>query len=142
MFELIPRFVHEEPTVTLALTYLSGDHLSNENRIKSAYKALVRRWLRTVASERQNHFCCYCGRETNDIVDHDMQATLDHLVPVSKGGQDTLENSVMACAKCNRKRGNENAEEFWEKRQRDFAGKNRRGNRMAGPSFEVCSYTA
>jgi hypothetical protein len=37
--------------------------------------------------------CAYCG-ETSDL-------TLDHIIPLSKGGPDLPENIVQACKKCN-----------------------------------------
>lgn len=41
--------------------------------------------------------CQYCGRK-NDL-------TLDHVVPQSKGGPNTWENLVTACAPCNTRKG-------------------------------------
>lgn len=142
MYDLLPRYIHTEPTMTLAPTLLPSEYEGNQGKAENIYRALIRRWLRTVASERQNHICCYCGRETNDIPEDNLQATLDHVIPRSLGGQDTLDNTVMACAKCNRSRSSQDVERYWIKRQKDFAGNNRRGNRVAGPSFEVCSYAA
>jgi 5-methylcytosine-specific restriction endonuclease McrA len=37
--------------------------------------------------------CIYCGAEGN--------LTLDHIVPISKGGQNCLENVTVACMACN-----------------------------------------
>jgi len=37
--------------------------------------------------------CFYCKRE-NDL-------TIDHVIPISKGGQNTLSNIVPACSECN-----------------------------------------
>ena len=36
-----------------------------------------------------------------------MQLTLDHVVPISRGGETTWENVVTACKKCNNKKGNQ-----------------------------------
>ena len=41
--------------------------------------------------------CCYCGREE--------KLTLDHLVPVSRGGSDAIVNIVWACQSCNSSKG-------------------------------------
>jgi len=46
--------------------------------------------------------CAWCGR-TLCFVD----ATVDHLVPRAFGGRTTLDNVVIACAPCNRRRGAE-----------------------------------
>jgi 5-methylcytosine-specific restriction endonuclease McrA len=47
---------------------------------------------------RDNHKCQYCGRS-------DLTLTVDHVVPVSRGGEDTWENLVCACVHCNNKKG-------------------------------------
>lgn len=44
--------------------------------------------------------CFYCGR-----VIAFKEATIDHIVPKSKGGSWRLENLVLACRKCNRIKG-------------------------------------
>lgn len=43
--------------------------------------------------------CAYCGRS-------DVPMTVDHVVPLSKGGQHEWENVVAACKTCNSKKGN------------------------------------
>ena len=47
---------------------------------------------------RDGHRCQYCGRP-------DLSLTVDHIVPVSRGGEDTWENLVCACVACNNKKG-------------------------------------
>jgi len=41
-------------------------------------------------------YCVYCGNE-DDL-------TVDHVVPISKGGENTLSNVVPACSDCNNKK--------------------------------------
>jgi len=48
--------------------------------------------------KRDNHKCAYCGRS-------DLPLTIDHIIPKSKGGDDTWENLVSACMPCNNKKG-------------------------------------
>lgn len=50
---------------------------------------------------RDNYTCQYCGCAVTAKT-----ATLDHVVPVSHGGQTTWENSTTACAPCNSSKGN------------------------------------
>lgn len=45
--------------------------------------------------------CSYCGKHV-----HENSLTRDHIIPVSKGGQDTWSNVVAACKKCNSAKGN------------------------------------
>ena len=48
---------------------------------------------------RDGHTCQYCTH-TSEIL------TLDHVIPRSRGGQDTWENLVVACNRCNVRKGN------------------------------------
>jgi 5-methylcytosine-specific restriction endonuclease McrA len=47
--------------------------------------------------KRDNHTCQYCGSKKS--------LTIDHVIPRSRGGQDTWENMVVACSSCNTKKG-------------------------------------
>jgi 5-methylcytosine-specific restriction endonuclease McrA len=42
--------------------------------------------------------CVQCGSNKNP--------SIDHIIPVSKGGHDGLENLQVLCSKCNCKKGN------------------------------------
>jgi 5-methylcytosine-specific restriction endonuclease McrA len=50
---------------------------------------------------RDGYKCQYCGIDVNRRT-----ATLDHLIPVSKGGKSVWDNAVCACSKCNSHKGN------------------------------------
>ena len=53
----------------------------------------------------RDHFACqYCGAKTNDL-------TIDHVIPSSRGGNDTWDNVVACCQKCNVKKGNRTPKE-------------------------------
>ena len=54
------------------------------------------RFSRSNVHLRDNGECQYCGISVDRKV-----ATLDHVMPVSKGGKTTWENCVTACAPCN-----------------------------------------
>lgn len=56
---------------------------------------------------RDGYSCHYCDIETDDDT-----RTLDHIVPVSKGGEHTEENLVVACRSCNSKKGTKDYLEF------------------------------
>jgi len=60
---------------------------------------------RTVLA-RDNYLCQYCG----DIPPR-QQLTIDHVLPRSRGGKTTWENVVVACQKCNGRKGNRTPEE-------------------------------
>ncbi len=48
---------------------------------------------------RDNYTCQYCGHTAE-------QLTLDHVIPRSRGGNDSWENMVAACVRCNVRKGN------------------------------------
>lgn len=56
--------------------------------------------------EQSNHRCVYCGRDLCVDFETFMIAHEDHLVPLSKGGADSPENIVIACAVCNALKSN------------------------------------
>ncbi len=70
----------------------------------------VRVPFRKVELSRRNIFrrdrfqCQYCGRRSTAF-------TIDHVIPQSRGGEDTRENLVTACIPCNAKKGNRTPEE-------------------------------
>lgn len=49
---------------------------------------------------RDKRICQYCGQEPP----YD-EITIDHVIPKSRGGQTTFNNCVLACSKCNLKKG-------------------------------------
>lgn len=51
--------------------------------------------------ERDDFTCCYCHEKFNVG-----ELTIDHVVPQSKGGEDTYRNLVTACLECNRQKSN------------------------------------
>lgn len=59
---------------------------------------------------KQNPFCNYCNIPLN----HE-NATLDHVLPRSKGGSNKQDNIVLACKKCNSKKSDMSAEKFLKK---------------------------
>ncbi len=46
--------------------------------------------------EIDSEYCYYCGRKLNN-----QNRTYDHVVPVAKGGKDTIDNLVACCNDCN-----------------------------------------
>lgn len=56
--------------------------------------------------KRDNYECVYCG------CDNFKTLTLDHVIPQSKGGQNTFENVVTACRKCNGEKSDLSLEEW------------------------------
>ncbi len=63
--------------------------------VKIPYRAKIRFSKRAVFA-RDKNTCQYCGKPGN---------TIDHVYPRSRGGENTWENVVLACEKCNFKKG-------------------------------------
>ena len=58
---------------------------------------------------RKETRCFYCGCELNDS-----NRTLDHFIPLCRGGANIRENVVACCFGCNNKKGTKTYEEFME----------------------------
>ena len=64
--------------------------------------------------------CCYCGvtmtfkrgRTAEGIAPH--RATLEHLLPISRGGSHTFDNADLACHSCNTRKNNKTVDEFMQ----------------------------
>lgn len=56
--------------------------------------------------ERDRNTCQYCGSKLKTD-----ELNIEHIMPKSRGGQNTWENLVAACIDCNRKKGNRTPEE-------------------------------
>ncbi len=63
-------------------------------------RAAISAKLRFEILKRDSNTCVYCGRKSPDVVLH-----VDHVVPVARGGTNTLSNLVTACEDCNRGKG-------------------------------------
>lgn len=61
--------------------------------------------LRNAVIERDGHACAYCG-------DTDAQLCADHVVPLSRGGTNDIENLVCACIPCNSSKSDRLLEEW------------------------------
>ena len=61
---------------------------------------------RQLLSEAQNHRCCYCHVQFSEDTKSSYNATFEHIIPKSRGGNDDFMNLVVACYGCNSLRGN------------------------------------
>ena len=83
----------ECPTVVRFVTGVIAAKLRLENKNKRPTKKML--W------HRDNGMCQYCSKKVTTS-----SATIDHVVPKSRGGPHTWDNLVIACTKCNSKKGN------------------------------------
>jgi len=70
---------------------------------KPQYKG---QWIRTEKRHaiylRDGYKCLYCNKNLIDV--HVQQRTLDHVIPLSKGGTNDPSNLVTCCKLCNNKK--------------------------------------
>tara|TARA_A100001391_G_C4878242_1_gene227357 strand:+ start:49 stop:549 length:501 start_codon:yes stop_codon:yes gene_type:complete len=77
-----------------------------------ALKTIVKFRFTTVACNRQNviwrdnNQCQYCANYFPSD-----KLTMDHVIPKSRGGQNTWENLVASCMRCNQKKGSRTPKE-------------------------------
>jgi len=79
------------------MTYIfaSEEHIKREKaKVKAAKKAAW--WVRKCAAG----LCHYCGQKFKF-----QELTMDHIVPLARGGTTTPGNTVPACRECNKKKG-------------------------------------
>ena len=68
--------------------------------------------IRSYLFKKYNGQCVYCGAKAEEI---------EHIVPKSKGGTDSLYNLVIACKKCNKLKGKLSLKEFGKTMNKDFS---------------------
>ncbi len=76
----------------------NGDVHYNDHHVPSVCNRLLFR--------RDRNICMYCGDQFGVE-----KLTRDHIVPRSRGGQETWTNLVAACRRCNQRKGNQTPEE-------------------------------
>ena len=81
-------------------------NLDTSGRSNKTLSAQVRKGIKpSVRFEvlRRNKFCCtYCGKAAVD----GYKLVIDHILPVSKGGTNDIENLTSSCEECNIGKGN------------------------------------
>ena len=72
------------------------------------WSSSIREWIR----ERENpDICIYCG--SNE------KLTVDHMIPLSRGGPDHPDNAVWVCGRCNSSKGDKRLYEYFSLEKRN-----------------------
>lgn len=85
--------VSPEQAVKMSLAPPAG---LEKTKRKGSYKSAKKRLF------KKSKICCWC----NDPLTLE-KATVEHIVPLSRGGLNNANNMKLACKGCNQKRGNE-----------------------------------
>ncbi|GIR42240.1 MAG: hypothetical protein CM15mP53_01560 [Ectothiorhodospiraceae bacterium] len=80
--------------------------IATKNYSKASYKDYTPPLTNRTLFQRDAKTCMYCG-ETFAVKD----LSRDHIIPLSKGGEDKWMNSVTACKRCNNQKGNRTPEQ-------------------------------
>jgi len=75
-------------------------------KIKCRPNIRARRNFRKLWQKFYGFYCAYC------TVDCSEKPTIDHIIPLCKGGGNTKDNMVIACYNCNRLKGSKLVTEF------------------------------
>jgi 5-methylcytosine-specific restriction endonuclease McrA len=95
-------------TARWRIAHPEAKRASEARRRVRKYQGVVEDFLDTEIFERDNYICGLC----NEVIDrefpsrHPMSVTLDHILPISKGGHHTRANVQAAHFVCNMRKGN------------------------------------
>lgn len=95
--------------------FLSGDQAHITRERKKAQELKRSQWWKNILGKG---LCHYCGQKFPPA-----QLTMDHIVPVARGGTSTKGNVVPACKKCNQEKKLTTPVEEALKKIRDDEGK-------------------
>jgi len=85
---------------------------ANHRRRSKQKEAFVENVQHTVVFDRDNWICQGCGIECPKEANYPAKdsATLDHIIPLSKGGEHSYANTQLLCLSCNSTKGNRELE--------------------------------
>lgn len=84
----------------------SEDYLYN---LQSLSSAEAKRMWRKQIKEMWNYECAYCGS--------DEELTIDHIIPIHRGGLNHTRNVLCSCKKCNSDKGHEEMVDWYERQE-------------------------
>ena len=103
------RINHEKELEYMKNYFKTESGKANHQRAKIKRQIIMGNIINTLTSEEwldilkeHNYRCAYCGID----FDENNLPEKDHIIPISKGGNNTKENVVPACRSCNAKKGN------------------------------------
>ena len=91
--------------------------------------------LREEVFKRDGYKCCVCGKTEKDGV----RLEIDHIIPVSKGGQSTISNLQTLCSSCNAKKNTMDNDSFIKKsiKEKLIAFRKKRSKELNIPAYYI-----
>lgn len=100
--EHVKRWAKENPKKVLAQS-----HLKRARKMRAIGKYSEEEFFSLC--DEFNWKCCYCDKELSKDT-----ATVDHAIPISKGGSNFIENILPACRSCNSSKNNKDLYEWFK----------------------------
>ena len=107
-----------------AIIKRTDDPLIFEKDETGVLKAIVRKSQRVVSGavqqqiwHRDGYQCMFCGKKIPQV-----QLTVDHFVPLEKGGANDPSNYLSCCRACNKHKGNQDPEAYCMEHNYDYLG--------------------
>jgi hypothetical protein len=77
----------------------NGEIIINQHNKNSKLRKNINNSLRFDIFKRDNFKCIYCG--SSPAINNNTQLEVDHVIPVSKGGDNSISNLKTICKECN-----------------------------------------
>ncbi len=93
---------------------IASNEIPKHKRADRKTRRLIKLKLRAIYPNK----CMWCGVELTMKFGRRNTSTVDHIMPISKGGSNSIGNQVLACHNCNSARGDMTITEFalWAER--------------------------
>jgi 5-methylcytosine-specific restriction endonuclease McrA len=74
----------------------------------------IKQTIRKKIVKKKGNLCCFCRKSMKKS-----ETTLEHVVPISKGGTNAQRNLKLSCSGCNNQRGDMDFDEFMAIKMRE-----------------------
>lgn len=81
----------------------NNTHFERINTAESIQEMRERQFIKRQLINSRGNICAICGKPITNMND----ITIDHIIPLSKGGMTTLENCQLAHFECNQEKAND-----------------------------------
>ena len=93
------RFGSWKKAIEEFIKYSNGEVIIKTEASPRKIRKAINNSLKYDIMKRDNFRCNYCGR--SPAIDSDVELQIDHIIPVTKGGDNHIDNLKTICKKCN-----------------------------------------